>query len=67
MSHSDWSQLMAVRAEVERAPVLLPALRGRAGQSAREPSPRTVRFAEALAVSPSWTGISEARRRRYAA
>jgi hypothetical protein len=58
---------MAVRADVERAPVLLPALRSRAGEAAREPSQRTVRFAEALAVSPSWAGISEARRRRYAA
>ena len=67
MTHSDWSQLMAVRADVERPPVLLPALRSRAGQSVRAPSPRAVRFAEALAVSPSWTGISEARRRRYAA
>ncbi len=67
MTHSDWSQLMAVRADAERAPVLLPALRSRAGGSAREPSPRAVRFAEALAVSPSWAGISEARRRRYAA
>ena len=66
MTHSDWSELMAMRAEAERASTVLPVLRNRAGGAVREPSARTVRFAEALAVSPSWTGISEARRRRYA-
>jgi hypothetical protein len=66
VTHSDWSDLMAIRAEAERASAVLPVFRNRAGGAVREPSARTVRFAEALAVSPSWTGISEARRRRYA-
>jgi hypothetical protein len=57
---------MAVRAEAERAPTVLPELRRRPGDAPREPSVRAVRFAEALAVSTSWTGISEARRRRAA-
>jgi hypothetical protein len=67
VTQSDWSQLMALRADAEQAPAVLPVLRSRSGDTVREPSPRAVRFAEALAVSPSWTGISEARRRRYAA
>ena len=64
MSHSDWGELMAVRMEAERAPAVLPVLRRRPGDAPRAPSARAVRFAEALAVSTSWAGISEARRRR---
>ncbi len=53
---------MSVREEFDQPATVLPMVRHRGSQS-RELDPRTVRFAEALAVSPSWARIDEARRR----
>jgi hypothetical protein len=62
VSQSDWGELMAAREEFERPAVALPVFRSRSG-AVREPSAKTVGFAEALAVSASWNRISQARRR----
>jgi hypothetical protein len=60
-----WRQLMAVHGELEQSMVTLPKLVGRDFRP-REASPRTVRFAQALALDVAWSGISEARARRAA-
>lgn len=62
-----WAQLVSARQEFDRDSVVLPLLRSRIDGKVREPSPRSVHFAEALAVSASWARIDEARQRRYAA
>ena len=64
-SDSRWQQVMAVQQEFERSAITLPRLVDR-DANPREASPRTVRFAEALAFDVGWTGISEARARRSA-
>lgn len=64
-SNSRWEQLLAVRREFEGPIVTLPKLIDRNFRP-REASPRTVRFAEALALDVGWSGISDARARRAA-
>lgn len=60
-----WQQIVAVQDEFDRSLVALPRhLINRADGKAREASPRTVRFAEALAFTDAWSGISDARARR---
>jgi hypothetical protein len=60
-----WAQIVAIHEEFDRSLVALPQhLVSRADGKARKASPRTVRFAEALAFTDAWTGITAARRRR---
>jgi hypothetical protein len=60
-----WAQIVAIHEEFDRSLVALPRhLVSRADGKAREASPRTVRFAEALAFTDAWAGITDARRRR---
>jgi hypothetical protein len=54
---------MNARDELEQPATVLPIMRNRAEGRSRELDPRTIRFAEALAVSPSWARIDAARRR----
>jgi hypothetical protein len=54
---------MNAREEFDRPATVLPIMRGRTGERSRELDPRTIRFAEALAVSASWSRIDAARRR----
>jgi hypothetical protein len=63
VSTSDWSSLMNAREELERSATVLPIMRNRGEGRSQELDPRTVRFAEALAVSPDWARIDAARRR----
>jgi hypothetical protein len=62
-----WQELVALRAEVESPDVVFPTLRSRVDGRPREPSPRTMQLAQALAISDSWSRISDARSRRLAA
>jgi len=55
---SRWEQIMEVQ---EDNLVLLPDLVNREDSTPRQPSERTVRFAEALVFEDAWTGITEAR------
>jgi hypothetical protein len=64
---SRWEGLVSLREEFDREEVSIPELRSRIDGSPRDPSAKTVRFAEALSFSASWSGISEARNRRLAA
>lgn len=60
-----WAQIVAIHEEFDRSLVALPQhLVSRADGRARQASRRTVRFAEALAFTDAWNGISDARRRR---
>jgi len=59
-----WDSLMALQEGLERD---LPPRRGEAadrGGRPRHPSAKAARFAEALSISTTWSGISEARHRR---
>ncbi len=59
-----WEQIMSVQGEAPDNLVLLPELTNREDSSPRRPSPRTVRFAEALAFEDTWAGINHARTKR---
>jgi len=63
VSTSDWSSLMSAREELERPVTVLPTMLRRDAERSRELDPRTIRFAEALAIAPSWARIDAARRR----
>ncbi len=54
---------MNVREELEQSATVLPIMRNRSPGRRQDLDPRTIRFAEALAVSPSWSRIDAARRR----
>ena len=56
---SRWQELMAIQAESDNL-VVLPELVNR-DQSPREASPKTVRFAEALAFDDAWQRITAAK------
>lgn len=62
-SDDSWEQVVAARAEFDQSLVALPRLVSRDGTT-RDASPRAVRFAEALAFSDAWSGITDARQRR---
>lgn len=62
-SDTRWQQVMAVQGEFEQAMITLPELLDRDFKP-RRASPRTVRFAQALAFDVGWSGISKARARR---
>lgn len=64
-SDSSWQQVMAVQGDLERSRVTLPELIDRDFKP-RQASPRTVRFAQALAFDVAWSGISDARAKRAA-
>jgi hypothetical protein len=64
--NSRWAELTAARAELDDEAVVFPALVSRIDGKPLQPSPRARRLAEALAVSASWSRISEARTRRAA-
>ena len=66
-SGSRWDGLVSLREEFDRSEVSIPELRSRIDGRPRDPSAKTVQFAEALSFSASWTRISEARNRRLAA
>jgi hypothetical protein len=66
-SGSQWDGLVAVREEFERETVAIPQLRSRIDGKPRDPAAKTVRLAEALAFSASWSRIDDARNRRLAA
>ena len=66
-SGSLWEGLVSVREEFDRSEVSIPELRSRIDGRPRDPDAKTVRFAEALSFSASWSRISEARNRRLAA
>ncbi len=60
-----WAEIVAIHEQFDRSLVALPQhLVNRADGRTREASPRTVEFAEALAFSDAWSGISDARARR---
>lgn len=58
-----WQAMIEIQAELQQSLIALPRL-VRADGSTRDASPRTVRFAEALAFSDAWSGITDARQRR---
>ena len=58
-----WQAMIEVQAELHQSLIALPRL-VHADGSTRDASPRTVRFAEALAFSDAWSGITDARQRR---
>jgi hypothetical protein len=66
-SNARWDQLAAVRDDLERGSVVLPRCVSRIDGKQHDPSPKVVRFAEALAFTDAWSRISEARTRRLAA
>jgi hypothetical protein len=66
-SGSRWDGLVAIRDEFDRESVAIPELRSRIDGKPRDPAAKTVRLAEALAFSASWSRITDARNRRLAA
>ena len=66
-SNARWSELQAIREEVERGGVVVPICVSRIDGRPHELSPKARRFAEALSFSDGWSRISEARNRRLAA
>ncbi len=69
-SSARWEQLVHLHEEIEdsersrRSEAVLPMRISGIDGSPVKASPRAVQFAEALAFSAGWSGISEARRRR---
>ena len=59
---SRWQEIMSVAGNDDNL-VILPHLVNRDDQSPRQASPKTVRFAEALAFEDHWSGITDAKRR----
>ena len=66
-SNARWSELTAVREDLERESVVVPICVSRIDGKPHELSPRAMRFAEALSFTDGWSRISEARQRRLAA
>ncbi len=66
-SNARWSELQAIREEVEHGGVVVPICVSRIDGRPHELSPKARRFAEALSFSDGWSRISEARNRRMAA
>jgi hypothetical protein len=64
-SDERWQNVVALQRELDESMVTLPRLVSRRDGSTRDASPRTVRFAEALAFTDRWSGITDARRRRF--
>jgi hypothetical protein len=62
-----WQELVTLREEIDGGDVVVPILRSRVDGRQRRPSERAMRLAEALAISDSWTRISDARDRGLAA
>jgi hypothetical protein len=58
-----WQALMALQEGLDEDPGIGAKTGGRQA-SRRTPSPKAARFAEALTVSTTWSGISDARHRR---
>lgn len=54
---------MNAREELEQPVTVLPTMSRRGADKSRELDPRTIKFAEALAVAPNWAPIDAARRR----
>jgi hypothetical protein len=61
---SRWQEIMALRGARDDNLVILPHLTNRDDLTPREASPKTVRFAEALAFEDHWSGITDAKRRQ---
>ena len=62
-SDARWAQLQAVAAEVDQPAVVVPICVSRIDGLRHEPSPRAMRFAEALSFNDSWSRIDDARGR----
>lgn len=62
-SNARWDQLATLRDDLDRESVVLPQCVSRIDGKRHDPSPKTVRFAEALAFTDAWSRISEARGR----
>ena len=60
---SRWEEIMAIQGDPENNLVLLPEFTSRVDAKPRQASPKTVRFAEALAFDDAWAGITEVQRR----
>ena len=65
-SNARWSELQALREEVERGAVVIPICVSRIDGKPHELSPKARRFAEALSFSDAWSRITDARHRRAA-
>jgi hypothetical protein len=67
-SNARWQDLVAIREELDGAgDVVVPHRVSRIDGKPLRLSPKAARFARALAVSDSWSRISDARNRRLAA
>ena len=66
-SNARWSELAAMRDDLDRGIVVVPICVSRIDGKPHDLSPKAMRFAEALSFSDAWSRISEARSRRLAA
>lgn len=67
-SNARWQDLVAIREDLDHGgDVVVPDRVSRIDGKRRGLSPKAARFAEALAVSDTWSRISDARNRRLAA
>ena len=62
-----WSELQAVRDEMEQSAVVVPICVSRIDGKPHELSPKARQFAEALSFSDHWQRISDAKNRKLAA
>ena len=65
-SNARWSELTAIREEIDGSGVVVPICVSRIDGKPHELSPKARRFAEALSFSDGWSRITEAQRRRAA-
>lgn len=67
-SNARWDDLVSIREDLDQGnEVVVPSLISRIDGKRHGLSPKATRFAEALAVDPSWSRIQGARSRRLAA
>ena len=66
-SNIRWQELVDLRAEIDGDDVVVPILHSRVDGRRREPSAQAMKLAQALAISDSWSRISDARGRGLAA
>ena len=65
-SNARWSEITALRDELDSGAVVVPICVSRIDGKRHELSPKARRFAEALSFSESWSRISDARSSRAA-
>jgi hypothetical protein len=67
-ANARWQDLVAIRDDLENGiDIVVPKRLSRIDGKPRGLSPKAARFAQALAVSDTWSRISDARNRRMAA